>query len=63
MASHIRRITIEEYENGGFGIMEYEEPDIMGLSTGYEVISEIAKKLEYNLSDKLKQEGGNSSQP
>jgi len=48
MPSHIRRITIEEYENGGFGIMEYGEPDIMGISTGYEVIMEVAKKMERN---------------
>ena len=46
MSSIKRRIVIEEYESGGFGIIEDGEQDVMGLTNGYDVIAEIINKLK-----------------
>jgi hypothetical protein len=45
MSSVKRRIIIEEYIDGGFGILEYGKEDIMGLKDELEVFEEVAKKL------------------
>jgi len=39
MSSVKRRVIIEEYVNGGFGILEHSKKDIMGIPTRDEVIA------------------------
>lgn len=49
MSSTVRRLVIEEYENGGFGVMatkgaEFEE---MGISNELGVIESVIRFLKY----------------
>lgn len=48
MGSQIRRIIIEQYEDGSFSIMENDKPDIMGLSNELMLFQYLAETLNQN---------------
>jgi hypothetical protein len=54
MSSVKRRIVIEEYVDGGYGILEYKEKDIMGLNDITEVLAYLRIKLEEDKNETRK---------
>lgn len=46
MSTVERRITIEQYEEGGYSILEEGKPDVMGSESVHETIQILIGRLE-----------------